>query len=318
MNIICTNYNRYLSLHGGFSFEFLNRYANSHGLIINITDKTEIKNSCFKNICVIYSEEEKEEKRKRIEKFLSLLKPKSIVNLIEYYFPFELIPDVYEKIYFVRNLACHNYHISSHQKDKWKSRSSRELEYIKSSQKILVDSYTSKRLVDYYYNVNSTVVLRYINPLKFLNFPSPVDYKSYYLGRLDEIKYHKEINRFVDFIIGDYGTDKKGTAFLSFEEYFPIIKQCLWGVFPAYFESNGYAIQECLAMSRIPIVRKNSGGPEELITHGVNGFIFESINEIPDFFAIEKETLLKISKNSASTISMELFNKSEKEFKNLI
>jgi glycosyltransferase involved in cell wall biosynthesis len=180
-----------------------------------------------------------------------------------------------EKIYFVRSCYAEVLHRTQQPINKqWLQR---EQSWINNADVVLTDCPESNRAIKTHYNLQSKIALEYVNPRKFLEVTVPVfSKKAYYVGRFDKQKRFNLIQTPKDWEIIGIGRNElderpysavKSIGVKPFEEYIGHMHDATFGLYPAVWESNGYSVQECLAMGKIPIIQKNSGGPERLCNH---------------------------------------------------
>jgi glycosyltransferase involved in cell wall biosynthesis len=204
--------------------------------------------------------------------FCKKWKPKKICNYIDYLTWWEAVDYDCEHIYFVR--SCYAEVIERTQqpvKEEWLLK---ENLWIRSADKVIVACPESQKAVKKHYNIDAEIVLEYVNPEKYHNVPFvPFKQKGYYVGRFDKQKRFnliKPVDGWDVVGIGRHELDDEkylsmethGT--MAFEEYLPFVKDATFGLYPAIWESNGYSVQECLSMGKIPIIQNGSGGHERL------------------------------------------------------
>jgi len=69
----------------------------------------------------------------------------------------------------------------------------------------------------------------------------------------------------------------KFIPFLPKSKYREFLSKCKVSVFPSLFEAFGVVVIEAMASSK-PVIASNIIGPKDIITHGQDGFLFESGN----------------------------------------
>lgn len=268
MNVLFTNVNQYSQVHEAFRLDMLNERAKKYGWQIFARILDGQKYPEYSN--VTYSD--KQHIKEDFALFCKKWKPKKICNYIDYLTWWEAVDYECEHIYFVR--SCYAEVIERTQqpvKEEWLIK---ETMWIHEADKVIVACPESQRAVKEHYNIDADIVLEYVNPEKYHKVPVvPLKQKAYYVGRFDKQKRFDLITPVSDWDIVGIGKheldDEKylnmetyGT--MPFEEYLPHIQDATFGLYPAVWESNGYGVQECLAMGKIPIIQKGSGGHERL------------------------------------------------------
>lgn len=268
MNIIFTNVNQYSQVHEAFRLDMLNERAKKYGWQIFARNIDGKKYPYYSN--VTYSD--KVNIKNDFKEFCKKWKPKKICNYIDYLTLWDAVEYDCEHIYFVR--SCYAEVLSQSIqpiKQKWIEN---ERRWIKKADRVIVTCPESQKVVKKHYNIDSDIVLEYVNPEKFhkVDIPS-FKKKAYYVGRFDIQKRFYLIQPKPNWdIIGIGKNELDDDRYLSmethelmrFEKYIKYINDAIFGLYPAVWESNGFGVQECLSMGKIPIIQKNSGGHERL------------------------------------------------------
>lgn len=270
-NVIFTNAESYAQVHEAFRLDNLNAMAVEHGLQIyaHIVDGQTYPE--YSN--VTYGDNNN--LTQHFADFCNVHKPQKIVNYIDYLTPWDITENIdAEKIWFVRSLYAEvmNKNPEQSEKTSWMLN---EKEGIASADKVICASPTSQEAIKRHYNVDADMVLEYVNPAKFLEVTAPTSFakEAYFTGRFDHQKRFDLINEQTGWnIIGIGGsaldtsehTNISSHGYLTFEEYKDKISQSVFGLYPAVWESNGFGVQECLAMGKVPIIHTGSGGHERL------------------------------------------------------
>lgn len=267
MNIIFTNINQYANVHEAFRVRMLSEVAVKYGLQVFMCVLDDSIYPEYPNIT--YS--------KNIEQdfadFCKKWKPKKICNFIDYLTRWDLVEYECEHIYFVRSCYAQVIGRTPNQKinDEWLKR---EQTWIQQADKVVTDSPASIDAVYEHYGITPELMFEYVNPKKYLEMPLPeFNKKAYYVGRFDKQKRFDLITLSNEWDIIGVGKNEldetnhsslKGYGAMPFEDYSQYITDAAFGLYPAVWESNGYSVQECLAMGKIPIIQKGSGGHERL------------------------------------------------------
>ncbi len=246
---------------------------------------------------------------KLCEKLCLKFKPKKILFFNEFYFLKYFRKIDASKIYFVRSLSKPLLQaLKKTATDSLQSESSIRIEEKRGRAEILamsyadlfvVDSNCSQKALKGYYNETSILITGFINKQKYAEVRPPnFDLLSaYFLGRID---WQKGLHRLKNpissslEIIGDQILTKGGVdgldnaryhSWMKFEDYKQLISPIPFALFPHIWESNGLTVQEALTMGKIVVVQVGSGGCEEYIKHGINGFLFDfGLHEDWEFF----------------------------------
>ena len=269
---------------------------------------------------------------------VSKYRPKKLLFFNEFYFLKYFLKINVEKIYFVRSLskplikALKSHSVKSFQYESSvlmeERRARTESLVIDQVDTYIVDSLFSKEMLKKYYQKKGTYIPGLIKTDLFSNVKTPKfnSLTAYYIGRTDWQKGLQRIKKpslFSLFIIGGQILTKGGLSHLSnakhlgwmkANEYIPIIESIPFTIFPHLWESNGLTVQEAMTMGKIVIVQKGSGGLEEHIQHGYNGFIFDfGIQQDWEIFlkklALDFD-LRYISSNARNTIKKNGYEKS--------
>lgn len=285
-SLLISNHNAYTSTHEAFKLANLAKWADSFGVEVFVR--------CFDDTPKLdhpklhYTDAQDDETIIRdLENVLTRLRPEKIVNLVEGYFPWNMIDSNAELIYFVRSCAAKTLDVITHTREHtfgWMDaveaytvRAEREARYLKHSDRVVTDSPNSEIVIRQYYGIHADVCLEYIDP-DLYRLPRPIDSRHVYnVGRTDYIKglhwvsaspYHS-VTIIGDRELGAYSciaSHMRPYSWLPREQYVDLIRDCVFGIFPALWESNGYAVQECLAMGKIPVIQEGSGGNQRLAT----------------------------------------------------
>lgn len=331
--LVFTNYNFYLSAHQAFCLKKLRDWAHDYGckFFIRRLDSTEI----FEDDAFIFSSIKPTENqlKEQISCTLKQIKPKKVVNFLEYFFPWHLVETDAEKIYFVRNCNKKVVAVLKEQNAPIELLKSHiklaelETQFIKLSNKIIVDSINSQQTIETYYDITPNVCLEFVDPRPFSNMKITNKKDSVYnVGRRDFQKGLHLLtapNMYKFYSIGKNEVDsleyvQKNIVKLSclkLNEYKEILNNCFAGVFPSLWESNGYAVQEALAMGKIPVIRKGSGGNERLCINNVNSLV-------DDFTSWEeklKDSSIRAMQDAAkSTLTYDMYKASADKFGDII
>lgn len=280
--LIFTNINQYLTTHEAFRLQRLIEWAELFDcyFFVRRCDSSNViphpklfYSSIFPDHTLLKHE---------IDMVLKYIKPNKVINLLEKFFPWDLVQTDAEKIYFVRSCAKKlfkiliEYGADRSTLEIYKELSEREELFINISDRLITDSPNSQNAVMEMYKKKTPICLQFINPTKYNSLPLPTNKKLVYnIGRRDYQKglhFIKSPKKYNVISIGKFEVSEKEYISTNierikcsnFENYINIIKTAYFGIFPSIWESNGYAVQECLAMGKIPIVQKNSGGNEYL------------------------------------------------------
>lgn len=265
-----TNINKFLSTHGAFNLSVLHNVAEKYGMQFYVCrlDNVDVIESPYLHYSADISAD-----NDTMLKEISKLKPQKVICMLENYFPYEVVKklDAY-KIYFVRSCDAQLATVIE-PNDILNGLIKIEKEYMNMCDAFITDSPESARVVKKLYNKDCDVLWEYINPTKYNTLIGSADIDNltiYNIGRNDRQKKVHLLNSYPHGVINigkkevDPGKKIKSFNFMPFEEYAPIIKKCKAGAFPAIWESNGYGVQECLAMGKVPLVQYNSGGNTRL------------------------------------------------------
>ena len=342
MNILVfTNLNRYLSTHEAFRVERLIEWAEYLGIYFFIrrlddTPKIEHKQLIYSSINPSHQILVKE-----IQDVLNQIKPKRVVNFLEKFFPWELVHTNAEKVYFLRSCAKKLYTIVREQFSNslfvmefleiYKELSKREEGYLQRSDRVITDSKNSANAIHEAYGLTAEICLSTINPTKYQNLPLPQSRRSAYnVGRRDFQKglhFVRSPKRYSLVCIGkaEVGVTRCTSDNIKildcqpFEEYNRIIQDCTFGIFPSIWEGNGYAVQECLAMGKIPVVQRNSGGNEEYCTQANSVIIdFNQGNFDWENVLDQLKEIPAMCENARKTITNEMYLEGLDRFGELI
>lgn len=284
MNAIFTNINQYANVHEAFRLQLLDYISRHYGLQVFVYVMDDHDYPEYPNIT--YSNEQ--QLSERFLEFYKKYKPEKICNFIDYLTRWDLLDDVdCQQVYFVR--SCYAEVLIRTQQpvnERWLQR---EQSWIRRADVIVTDCPESNRAIKQHYNLDSEIVLEYVNPGKYLEVEIPVfAKKAYYAGRFDKQKRFNLIQTPSDWQITGIGRNElderpysavKSIGVKPFEEYINHIRDAAFGLYPAVWESNGYGVQECLAMGKIPVIQQNSGGPERLCNHS-NSIILDYETEL--------------------------------------
>ena len=271
-NIIFTNAEKYAQVHEAFRLDNLNTLAAEHGFKIfaNIIDGGTYPTLSH----VTYTTPD--DLRDDFAAFCNTEKPAKIVNYIDYLTQWDDVTYTgADVIYFVRSLYAEvkaKHSEQTNTKDHWLTR---EQNWIAAADKVICASPTSKAAIKSHYNIDADMMLEYVNPTKYLEMDMPTAFakKAHFTGRFDSQKRFDLINNQTGWTItgiGNKALDASAYAnvtthdILTFENYKTHITDSVFGLYPAIWESNGFGVQECLAMGKIPIIHTGSGGHERL------------------------------------------------------
>lgn len=337
-----TNINRYLKTHEAFKLDLLKQWENKFGFkfFVRVLDDVEINFEEYPTFYFTSVNPSRDVLKEEIQKSILKFKPKKVVNFLEKFFPFQLVECDAERIYFVRSCAAKLLQAMYHYDDgtefakraisHYENLAIHERKLLKTSHKYITTSINSVNSVFETHGINCELCLEYINPTKYnsLEFGDNL-YKVFNVGRRDFQKGLQFIKPpTFDFIsIGkkEVGQDEcvvegiKLLDVLDFEYYKKIINDCVYGIYPSIWESNGYAVQECLAMGKIPIVQLGSGGNERNLTNE-NSFIVDFDKGKYDWESIIKTNAKyrKMQENARDTITHQMYQKSFDKFLDII
>lgn len=330
-----TNYNRYLKTHEAFKLDLLKEWEDKFGFkfFVRILDNVEVNINHYPNFYFTTVAPSRDLLKQQINEAVTKFKPKKVVNFLEKFFPFELVESDAERIYFVRSCAAkllqtlHKYNNGTAYATRaiahYEALAKHEKKLLNSSHRYLTTSANSVNSVFELYGIVCELCMEYINPIKY----NQVDYgtnltKVYNIGRRDFQKglqfVKPPLN--VEFIsIGKKEVDQdecvveniKLMDVLDFEDYKNVVQDCVYGIYPSIWESNGYAVQECLAMGKIPIVQFGSGGNERNLTTD-NSFVLDFDQQKTDWeIVIHTNSKYKeMQENARDTITYEMYKKS--------
>lgn len=268
MNVIFTNINQYINVHEAFRIQMLSELAVEHGLQVFMCG-SDISFPEYPNITYCLYDNVKQE----FAEFCQRWKPKKICNFIDYLTLWDQVEYECERIYFVRSCYAQVIARTPNQQvnDEWLRR---EQTWIRQADKVVTDSPASRDAVYEHYGIKPELMFEYVNPQKYLEMPLPTfNKKAYYVGRFDKQKRFDLITPSSDWEIIGIGKNEldnvnyssvKGYGAMPFEDYSQYIKDAAFGLYPAIWESNGYSVQECLAMGKVPVIQRGSGGHERL------------------------------------------------------
>ena len=316
MNIIFTNVNEYVMVHEAFRLDMLNNWAKEYGWQIFARILDNKKYPEYSN--VTYSD--RQNIKEDFSVFCKKHKPKKICNYIDYLTMWEVVDYDCEHIYFVRSCYAEVIKRTNQNVNKWWLYN--ENRWIRSADKVLVACPESQRAVKEHYDIDADIVLEYVNPKKYLEVSIPDFSKSaYYVGRFDKQKRFNLIKQRQDWNIVGIGKHElddtqysamKTYGVLPFEKYKNYIEKSVFGLYPAIWESNGYGVQECLAMGKIPIIQKGSGGHERLCNNE-NSICIDYENDKWYEKALD-EYSYNMHEAAKSTLTQEMHQKSLEKF----
>lgn len=268
MNVIFTNINEYANVHEAFRLQMVNDLASTYGwqVFVNVLDNNkypDYSNITYSNNNTI---------RQDFKEFCNKYKPKKICNFIDYLTRWDVVEYDCEHIYFVR--SCYAEVLKRTGQPANSEWLRREQTYINDADKVIVACPESNRAVLEHYNIDAEIVLEYVNPKKYLEMQiPPFNKKAYYVGRFDKQKRFDLVQPNKDWTVIGIGRNElddvnystiKSYGVLPYESYSKYITDATFGLYPAVWESNGYGVQECLAMGKVPIIQVGSGGHERL------------------------------------------------------
>lgn len=231
----------------------------------------------------------------------------------------------------------------------------RSLKFLFCTNVLTVSKYMKNKIVETYYFVSEQKCCYLYNSISFTKYERQINLsknktafinnqskKIIFIGALEV---HKGFNDLIEFsintnesqfdltIAGDGSLKRliplnnnkiKYLGKINHFEVFEQLQEHHFLILPSKNEAFGQVIIEAFVMGVIPIVRRNTGA-SELIEHGVNGFLFEDINEVTFFInqktndELEKirETIRKQSTIFDSSNWVEEFNNTLLEPKKL-
>jgi hypothetical protein len=285
-SLLISNHNHYTSTHEAFKLANLAFWADHFGVhfFVRCLDNTPI----LRHPSLHYTNATTDEDIIRdLDFVLRQLNPLKVINLVEGYFPWNMVDTNASKIFFVRSCAAKTLDVimqtpifseeKSNAIELYADRAQREEKYVRLSDLVITDSPNSQSVLKEFYGIDATVCLEYINPLPY-QLPAPDNNRIVYnVGRTDFIKGLRFVREPDHCMVMSIGQNELGNhhcvadhivqhGWMPLEHYKPLIQNCVYGIFPALWESNGYAVQECFAMGKIPIVQLGSGGNERLCT----------------------------------------------------
>ena len=273
-NIIFTNAERYAQVHEAFRLDNLNALAAEHGFKVFANN---IDGGTYPELShVTYTTPE--DLRSDFATMCSTENPAKIVNYIDYLTQWDDVTyDGADVIYFVRSLYAEVKAKHSAQTDGNDHWLTRESEWIAAADRVICASPISQAAIKSHYNIDADVMLEYVNPTKYREMAMPTEFakKAHFTGRLDSQKRFDLITPQDGWTITGIGANAlDDTAYKdanlsindiqTFENYKTLITDSVFGLYPAVWESNGFGVQECLAMGKIPIIHTGSGGHERL------------------------------------------------------
>jgi glycosyltransferase involved in cell wall biosynthesis len=320
MNVIFTNINEYANVHEAFRLQMLNGLASTYGwqVFVNVLDNNKYPD--YSNIT--YSSNNTI--RQDFKEFCDKYKPKKICNFIDYLTRWDIVEYDCEHIYFVR--SCYAEVLKRTGQTANNEWLRREQTYINAADKVIVACPESHRAVLEHYSIDAEIVLEYVNPEKYLKMPPvSLNKKAYYVGRFDKQKRFDLIHPVDDWTVVGIGKNElddidyshiQGYGVMPFEQYAQYISDATFGLYPAVWESNGYGVQECLAMGKIPIIQVGSGGHERLC-NSTNSI---SIEYTEDKWYEKAMDLYDPNMHEAakSTLTQEMYDKSLEKFVNVL
>lgn len=271
-NIVFTNAEKYAQVHEAFRLDNLNALAAEHGFVIlanNIDGGTYPE---YSNVTYTTPEN----CRADMEALCATETPAKIINFIDYLTQWDDVTyENAEKIYFVRSLYAEVLAKHSNQTTEKSHWLNREQNWIAAADRVLCASPTSQAAILHHYNIHADMVMEYVNPAKYNEMAMPTAFakRAHFTGRFDSQKRFNLINAVDGWNIvgiGDKALDTSSYTniqshnVMTFENYKTHITDSVFGLYPAIWESNGFGVQECLAMGKIPIIHTGSGGHERL------------------------------------------------------
>ena len=311
--MIFTNMNRYTAVHEAFNPITLSNLYLNYGIS---TFAVVLDDGNYPNLPGIKYCSKEDNVKEEFSNYVKKVNPKKICNFIDYLTQWELIDWEGETVYFVRSLYAANKNTEK-KLSKWKKR---ELERLYLADIIVTDSPNSQKVLRKHYRMDSYLCWEYVNPIKYLDIPIQTDLDHYYIiGRHDKEKRFDMINKRHHTkmtVIGDKELSNnsyvnfKSLGLMPFEKYIKYIKSATFGIFPSYWESNGYTVQECLAMGKIPIVQFGSGGNERLCNTS-NSITIDFDNQ--GWFK-KPENVREMQQNAKSTLTYNMYKNSLEKF----
>lgn len=337
-SLLISNHNAYTNTHEGFKLTNLVKWSELFGVEFFVR--------CFDNTPKLehprihYTDAKDDETIiQDLQQVLSLLKPSKVVNLVEGFFPWNMVDTNATKIYFVRSCAAKTLDVIADTRDNtfgwmdavhlYTERAEREERYVRMSDRVITDSPNSQFTIQQYYSINADICLEYIDP-DLYRLPTPIDQSLVYnVGRADFIKGLHWVAQSPNHQVINIGSNELGSyscvadhiqsySWMPREQYLELIANTIFGIFPALWESNGYAVQECLAMGKIPIVQDNSGGNMRLLTPDNSvtveflrghGHWWESVSDLD---------VNTISQNARDTLTHDMYLASLEKFGDII
>lgn len=345
--LVVTNINEYLQSHGGFNLDILHEWSMLCGfnVFVRVLDRTPINHFKYKNFYFSGVNHPESVTKYELLDACRKFKPTRIVNLLENFFPFQLLEDYdAEKIYFVRSCAkklrsvLSNYDDGSDAYDavmqKYKDYAEYEEYLIGMSDRVITDSLNSKKAINEMYGIEDVdICLEFIDPSKYNKFYEPSDIMTsdvFNIGRRDFQKglhlIKPPMRNFYSIgkaEITQYDCVTKNITMLpvmTTEEYFDVVRYCALGIYPSIWESNGYAVQECLSMGKIPVIQKGSGG-NELLCNNENSIIVDFDRGNFDWEGCIDSYSQEVSRMRESayyTLTHEAYTKGRDRFLNII
>lgn len=302
--VLITNAHPYLHVHEAFRLESIDVWAREFGfhVIGRVTRGNTFDYSTLglTNTTFTTPHQDDETLTQEFTELLRPHQPRRVVNNLEIFVPWDLVHTDAEKMYFFRSCAAKLLKVMQDQNDSsehaqtaiadYAAYVQREQRFVMMSDTFITDSPNSIKAIKemYHYVDDIKLGLEFVNPDKYLQVPIATTRSSavYTVGRVDYQKGLQNIkpsDRYDVLVIGlaeVHGRDFLEGRFtrlgmLPFEQYREKIAHCQFGMFPSIWESNGYAVQECLAMGKIPIIQAGSGGNERLVRHMENGLVID-------------------------------------------
>jgi glycosyltransferase involved in cell wall biosynthesis len=347
-NVLITNAHPYLHVHEAFRLDTIDAWAREFGfdVIARVTAGNTFDYSSMGLTNTRFATAvDPNELRLEFRGLLQKSDPQRVINNLEIFVPWDLVETTAEKMYFFRSCAAKVLHQILLENDSGPQATEAMLDYIhyldlecqfiEISDTFITDSPNSAAAItEMHPEIElAGIGLEYVNPSKYLAVPvsKERDAAVYTVGRMDYQKGLQNIKASTQYeviVIGapelhtisthDSSFNYKGQ--LPFEKYAPLVADCNFGLFPSIWESNGYTVQECLAMGKIPIVQKGSGGNERLVRHMENGLIIDFktehwadwINDLPD------AAVFKMQQAAKDTLTHSMYRNSLEKWANLI
>lgn len=288
--LLFTNYNKYLATHEAFRLDTLKKWGDEFGfnVFVQVLDDVDITPGDYPGFYFTQIKPTHIAIREEIKIALAKYKPTMVINFLEKFFPFDLVETDAEKIYFVRSCAAKLMQVLLEYKSdtdlysnaiaKYQTLCDREERIIRLSNRLITTSPTSRDVLHDIYHRDSEICIEYINPTKYntVSYGHCTD-TVFNIGRRDFQKGLHLIRpansaKVISIGAAEVGVDDCSRQdiikypVLDFTKYSPIVQDLVYGIYPSIWESNGYAVQECLAMGKIPIIQVGSGGNERLCT----------------------------------------------------